>query len=70
MRFFIRFFAIAAFFVLGYNAQANHVLGGNLTWDCLGGNQYTITLRIYKDCYGASPALSAENLFKIGRAHV
>ena len=63
MRFFIRFFAIAAFFVLGYNAQANHVLGGNLTWDCLGGNQYTITLRIYKDCYGASPALSAENLF-------
>jgi len=48
---------------VGYSAQANHVLGGNLTWDCLGGNQYQITMRIYKDCFGASPALSAENLF-------
>jgi gliding motility-associated-like protein len=63
MRFFVRVLAIAALYFLSYSAQANHVLGGNLTWDCLGGNQYTITMRIYKDCFGASPALSAENLF-------
>ncbi len=63
MRFIVRLVAFAALFLLGYSAKANHVLGGNLTWDCLGGNQYTITLRIYKDCFGASPALSTENLF-------
>jgi hypothetical protein len=63
MRFFIRLFAIATIFLLASSANANHVLGGNLTWDCLGGNQYTITMQIYKDCFGASPALSAENLF-------
>jgi hypothetical protein len=63
MRFFIRLFAIATIFLLASSANANHVLGGNLTWDCLGGNQYQITMRIYKDCFGASPALSAENLF-------
>ena len=55
MRFFVRVLAIAALYFLSYSAQANHVLGGNLTWDCLGGNQYTIVsalarhflLRIY-----------------------
>jgi hypothetical protein len=63
MRFFIRLFAIATIFLLASSVNANHVLGGNLTWDCLGGNQYTITMQIYKDCFGASPALSSENLF-------
>lgn len=28
------------------------VLGGNITWENIGGDQYEISLRIYFDCYG------------------
>jgi hypothetical protein len=34
------------------SAIANTVLGGNITWTCLGGNQYEIQLTSYLDCYG------------------
>ena len=44
-------------------SRANHVLGGNITWECLGGDQYQITYTQYRDCFGATPALSVENLF-------
>ena len=44
-------------------SKANHVLGGNLTWECLGGNQYQITYTQYRDCFAATPALSIENVF-------
>jgi gliding motility-associated-like protein len=43
--------------------RANHVLGGNLTWECLGGDQYQITYTQYRDCFAATPALSVENVF-------
>jgi hypothetical protein len=44
-------------------ASATQILGGNITWECLGGNQYQITYTQYKDCFGATAALSSENLF-------
>lgn len=31
-------------------AMATHIVGGELYYDCLGGNQYKITLKIYRDC--------------------
>lgn len=43
--------------------KANHILGGNISWDCLGGGQYEITLTIYKDCFGATPSTPDETLF-------
>ena len=52
--------------VLGsLNAAANHVLGGNISYTCLGGDTYGVTLTIYKDCLGATPATTQENLFFI-----
>lgn len=36
------------------------VLGGNITWQCLGGDQYEISLRVYLDCYGAQSVNLAE----------
>ena len=30
--------------------MATHIVGGELYYDCLGGNQYRITLKIYRDC--------------------
>ncbi|MCC6601164.1 MAG: gliding motility-associated C-terminal domain-containing protein [Crocinitomicaceae bacterium] len=47
----------------GFAIKANHVLGGNITWQCTGGNQYTITFTMYKDCFGATAALPTESVF-------
>jgi len=30
--------------------NAAHLIGGELTYECLGGNQYEVTLTIYRDC--------------------
>lgn len=37
--------------------QAFHLVGGELTYECLGGNQYRVNLIIYRDCnaQGAAP---------------
>ena len=46
------------FFVLSFvstNVKATHLMGGELTWDCQGSGQYIFTLKLYRDCNGASP---------------
>ena len=53
---------------LSVQASANHVLGGNLSYECLGGDTYGVTLTIYTDCFGATPAISQENVFFIPQA--
>lgn len=36
---------------------ATHIIGGSIRYQCLGNNQYEITLRVYRDCFfGASDA--------------
>ena len=39
--------------LLQSNESQATVLGGNITWQCLGGDQYEISLRVYLDCYGS-----------------
>ncbi|MBL0104160.1 MAG: hypothetical protein IPP51_10690 [Bacteroidetes bacterium] len=34
------------------SAKASHSMGSDLTYHCLGGNQYEITLSFYRDCAG------------------
>lgn len=33
-------------------ARATHISGGEIYWDCIGPNQYEITLVVYRDCAG------------------
>jgi hypothetical protein len=35
-------------------AKASHVQGGNLTYQCLTGNQYRLRLALYRDCAGVA----------------
>lgn len=44
-------------------ANANHILGGNITFECVGPDTYGVTLTIYKDCFGATAAPSTETIF-------
>lgn len=35
-------------------ATASHLMGGEITWTCLGGGQYVFNLKLYRDCNGAA----------------
>lgn len=46
----IRSFAIGLAMLTSLGSWATHVLGGEMFYDKLSGNQYRITLKIYRDC--------------------
>lgn len=50
-------------FVLGlfFQSRASHVMGGEITWECLGGS-YVFTLTFYRDCEGADVNIVSENI--------
>lgn len=41
---------ILLFFLSVTEANATHIVGGELYYDCLGNNDYRITLKVYRDC--------------------
>lgn len=40
------------------DAHATHLLGADLQYECLGPGQYLVTLTLYRDCNGVTPASS------------
>ncbi len=40
--------------MLVHQARATHIIGGELYYDHLGGGQYQVTLKLYRDCSGAA----------------
>lgn len=46
-------------FCISKTINATHVVGGDITYTCLGGNQYQITLAFYRDCAGVQPPITA-----------
>lgn len=49
-------FAILYCLCCATGLKATHIVGGELTYLCLGGNQYELTLTVYRDCYTGVPA--------------
>lgn len=39
--------------------QATHSMGADLTYECVGANEYLVTLKFFRDCDGISPSNSA-----------
>ncbi len=35
--------------------RATHIVGGEITYKCLGNNEYEVTLTVYRDCYNGVP---------------
>lgn len=52
----LTFLIPAIFFILPFSANATHIVGGEIGYRCLGGNQYEITLRVFRDCFNADPS--------------
>jgi len=47
-------------------ARATHIVGGEMTYTCLGNNQYEITLTIFRDCFYGNPNAWFDNPASIG----
>jgi len=54
-------FLLLLLFVTG-TAFASHIVGGEMTYVCLGGNTYRITLSIYEDCITGDPGAIAQDV--------
>ena len=39
-------------FILSSNLYAKHIIGGVMSYECLGNDMYKITLKVYRDCAG------------------
>ncbi len=34
---------------------ATHIVGGDMTYKCLGNDRYEVTLMVYRDCFNGNP---------------
>lgn len=41
---------------VAFSTKADHLVGGEIYYECLGGDQYRITLKVYRDCYTVTGA--------------
>lgn len=57
----MRYFFLLLFVLLAGKSHASHVMGGEITWTCQGGN-YVFELIFYRDCNGAEVNTVSENI--------
>lgn len=51
-----RFFVLVSIlFLIHSEVKATHIIGGEIYYDCLGNNDYQITLKVYRDCINGIP---------------
>ena len=43
------------FFLLPFSVKATHIVGGDISYECLGNNLYAVTLNVYRDCFYGDP---------------
>jgi hypothetical protein len=43
-------FFLVSLFVIPTSSFARHIIGGDITYECLGGGDYIFTLKVYRDC--------------------
>jgi len=48
----LRFLLLLIFSLWVSQTQAAHIIGGEFSYECLGGGDYRFTLRLYRDCAG------------------
>jgi gliding motility-associated-like protein len=47
-------------------AHATHIVGGDISYRCLGNNKYEITLDVYRDCFYGDPAAWFDSPASVG----
>src|SRR5688572_31209792 len=56
----------AVIFLSSNDVQATHIVGGDLTYRCLGGNMYRLTLTVRRDCELGAPEAPFDDPASIG----
>lgn len=57
-----RYFMLLLAACFPFISRASHMIGGDVTYRCLGGNNFEITITLFQDClYGEPGALSQDN---------
>jgi gliding motility-associated-like protein len=51
-------FTLLSAMLLSMSLKASHIAGGEITYTCLGGNQFQINLNLFVDCAGFNPGAS------------
>jgi gliding motility-associated-like protein len=46
-----KIFLYLSFLLVSIDAMSFHIVGGGITYECIGGGNYKITMRVYRDCY-------------------
>lgn len=54
---FLRFSLLLLLMTFSLKNFATHIVGGEIYYDYLGGSNYRITLKVYRDCYNGIPPL-------------
>ena len=57
-----KFLSIFVALFAGVTMYASHVPGGNITYQCVGPNQYEVTLTLFEDCGTAFETAADEKL--------
>jgi len=52
---------LAALLLWQTDARATHAMGGDITYECLGNNQYRVNMSFFRDCNGVSAPTSCNN---------
>src|SRR5687768_4313694 len=55
-----KFFIFLIFYLVSFNGFCAHLVGGEIFYDCLGGNNYRITLKLYRDCFSSGAAFDSQ----------
>lgn len=58
----LKWLKLICFIFITTQTMASHIVGGEMTYVCLGNNTYEFTVNIYRDCIGGNPAaLESDN---------
>lgn len=57
-----RFLAFLVILLLGFRAEASHIMGGSITYECQGNGNYVFQLVFYRDCNGAEVNTNSQTL--------
>ncbi|MEP7269650.1 MAG: PKD domain-containing protein [Saprospiraceae bacterium] len=58
--------AMIAFLLIADHAQATHIVGGNISYRCLGRNTYEINVTIRRDCFNGDPEAFFDDPASVG----
>ncbi len=64
----ILIFTWAAIFAASGDMHAEHIIGGEMYYECVGGNTYEVTMKLYRDCNSGGAAFDNPATFGVFNA--